>query len=131
MTDGPVFLTVGHVVAVHRRMIAEFGGNPALRDAGMLESAVMLPAARFGGKFLHRGVPAMAAAYLFHIRRNHAFMDGNKRTALATAEVFLLLNRHVLKATDDELDALTFGIADGTLSKDDATRFFRRHAGRA
>lgn len=126
--DRPAFLTTDHVVTIHHRVIAEFGGNPTVRDAGLLESAVMLPAAQFGGRFLHEGIPAMAAAYLFHICRNHPFADGNKRTALAAAEVFLRLNGHTLHATDDELEALTLGIAIGERSKDDAIGFFREHA---
>ncbi|MBI4083333.1 MAG: type II toxin-antitoxin system death-on-curing family toxin [Candidatus Lambdaproteobacteria bacterium] len=73
----------------------------------------------------------MAAAYFFHICRNHAFVDGNKCTALAATEVFQRLNGHILKASDEELETLTRGIADGTLSKDDATLLFRRHTGLA
>ena len=128
MKRGPIFLSVEHVVAIHRRVIEEFGGNPDARDYGLLESAVLMPSARFRGEYLHDGLPAMAAAYLFGICRNHAFVDGNKRTALATAEVFLLLNDTRLKATNRQLETLTVGVADGRLSKDDVTAFFREHA---
>jgi len=130
MKKPPLFLSVEHVLAVHRRVIREFGGDPGLRDRGLLESAVAMPAAQFGGKFLHRGVPAMAAAYLFHLCRNHPFVDGNKRTALAAAEVFVLLNGMRLGATNRELAELTLGTARGELTKDEVVRFFRRHAGR-
>lgn len=128
MIEGPAFLTVDHVLILHRRMIAEFGGDSLLRDGGLLESAVMLPASQFGGKFLHEGIPDMAAAYLFHICRNHPFSDGNKRTALAAAEVFLLLNAHVLQATDDQLEELTLGVAEGSIAKKETVAFFREHA---
>ena len=74
-------MTVEHVLDVHRRMILEFGGDPSLRDSGLLESDVMMPAAQFGGRFLHDGIAAMAAAYLFHLCRNHPFVDGNGRAA--------------------------------------------------
>jgi death-on-curing protein len=127
MTDAPIFLTVDHVLAIHRRMIEEFGGEPAVRDLGLLESAVMMPAARFGGKFLHDGIPAMAAACLFHICRNHPFVDGNKRTGLASAEMFVLLNELRLAATNAELEELTIGVAAGRISKDDTVAFFRKH----
>jgi death-on-curing protein len=127
MTDAPIFLTVDHVLAIHRRMIEEFGGEPAVRDLGLLESAVMMPAARFGGKFLHDGIPAMAAACLFHICRNHPFVDGNKRTGLASAEMFVLLNELRLAATNAELEELTIGMAAGRISKDDTVAFFRKH----
>ena len=127
MKAPPAFLTVDQVIAVHRRMIEEFGGDPSVRDRGLLESAVMMPAARFGGKFLHDGIPAMAAAYLFHICRNHPFTDGNKRTGLASAEMFVLLNEMRLDATNAELEALTIGVAASRISKDETVDFFRKH----
>lgn len=128
MTRVPVFLGVEHVLAIHRRMIREFGGSPRVRDYGLLESAVRMPAAQFGGAFLHQGVPAMAAAYLFHLCQNHPFVDGNKRTALAAAEVFLMLNALRLAAGNRELERLTLGVAAGRISKDEAVAFFREHA---
>ena len=127
MTD-PIFLTVEQVKTVHRRMTAEFGGATPLRDPGLLESAVMLPAARFDGEFLHEGIAAMAGAYLFHICRNHPFADGKKRTALASAEIFLLLNGQELDASNDALEALTFGVAEGSISKQHTVAFFQHHA---
>ena len=127
MSDSISFLTIENVLAIHRRMIAEFGGNAAVHDQGLLESAVMMPAARFSGEYVHEGIPAMAAAYLFHICKNHAFMDGNKRTALASAAIFIELNNRQLIATDDELEGITTGVAEGRLTKDDAIEFFRKH----
>jgi death-on-curing protein len=124
--SGPAFLTLEQVVLIHQRMIAEFGGDPEVRDYGLLESAVAMPAARFSGEFLHQGIPAMAAAYLFHLCRNHPFMDGNKRTAVAAAEVFIRLNGKSLAATDKELEQITVGVADGSVSKEAAIAFFRR-----
>jgi len=130
MSRTVTFLSVDDVLAIHGRMIAEFGGALGLRDRGLLESAAAMPAARMGGRYLHRGVAAKAAAYLFHLCRNHAFLDGNKRTALAAAEVFLRLNGASLSATDDELEHLTVGVADGTVSKDEVTAFFRTRVSR-
>jgi death-on-curing protein len=127
MTAPVTFLSVEQVLAIHDRMIAEFGGDPAIRDRGLLESAVAMPAAQFGGKYPHKGVPAMAAAYLFHLCKNHPFVDGNKRTALVTAEVFLLLNGWEVLATNDELERLTLGVADGTVAKQELTELLRAH----
>ncbi len=127
MTDIPTFLTVDQVLAIHRRIIEEFGGDREVRDHGLLASAVSMPAAWFGGEFLHDGIPAMAAAYHFHLCKNHALVDGNKRTALASAEIFILLNDMRLSATDDELADLTIGIAEGRISKEETTAFFKRH----
>jgi death-on-curing protein len=130
MREPPVFLSVEQVLGIHRRMICEFGGRPGLRDQGLLESAVAMPAASFRRRFLHRDVPAMAAAGLFHLCRNHPFVDGNKRTALAAAEVFLDLNDFRLAATDAALEKVTLKVADGSLDKEPLTAFFRRHARR-
>jgi death-on-curing protein len=127
MSGFPAFLTVEQVLLIHQRMIAEFGGDPNVRDEGLLESAVAMPAARFAGKFLHEGLPAMAAAYLFHLCRNHPFVDGNKRTAVVAAEVFLQLNRQSLAVTDKELERITVGVADGSVSKKEVVAFFKRH----
>jgi death on curing protein len=123
----PAFLTVEQVLEIHRRGIEQHGGNSELRDRGLLESAVAMPAAQFGGEFLHGGVPAMAAAYLFHLCKNHPFVDGNKRVAVTAAEVFTELNGRRLIATDKELEKLTLGVADSSISKQDATRFFETH----
>ena len=125
MNDSLVFLTVDQVLEIHRRVIGEYGGDPSVRDRGLLESAVMMPSARFGGEFLHKTIPDMAAAYLFHICRNHAFVDGNKRTALASAEVFLLLNDMGIHVPDDELVELTLGVASGQTAKKEVEEFFR------
>jgi death-on-curing protein len=118
---------VDEVLAIHRHMIEQFGGDPSLRDPGLLESAVRMPAAMFDGNYLHPSLAAMAAAYLFHLCKNHAFVEGNKRTSLAAAEVFLLLNDRKLVATNEEVEALTRGIAESRISKEEVVAFFREH----
>lgn len=127
MSDYPTFLTVDDVLAIHQRVIHEFGGSPDVRDYGLLESAVTMPAARFGGEFLHDDEAAMAAAYLFHICKNHVFVDGNKRTAVTAAEIFLLLNDKRLTASDDQLEQITFAVAEGAVSKNETVAFFKKH----
>jgi death-on-curing protein len=131
MTEEPIFLTVEQVLTIHERVIAEFGGDAALLDRGLLESAVAMPAARYSGAFLHPDLPTMASAYLFHLCRNHPFADGNKCTALTSAEVLLLLNDHRLKATNRDLERLVLGIAGGRLSKDDTAAFLQKQVIRA
>ena len=121
-----VFLSVDDVLAIHRRVIDEFGGDPGLRDRGLLESAVAMPQSTFDGEELHAGLAEKAAAYHYHLCANHAFMDGNKRVAVAAAEVFLLLNGFELVASDDEIEKLTLGVAGGQLSKEQVVEFFSR-----
>lgn len=127
MTDAIHFLTTEQLLAIHQRMIDEFGGSAGVRDHGLMESAAAMPAATFGGQFLHDGIPAMAAAYLFHLCKNHPFVDGNKRTALAAALAFLMLNGYVLTATKDEAENMTLSVADSSVSKEAATAFFQSH----
>jgi death-on-curing protein len=85
----PVFLTLDEVLALHEDQIRRYGGSPGLRDPGLLSSALGAVSATFGGRFLHLSLFEMAAAYLFYLAQNRPFVDGNKRTALASALTFL------------------------------------------
>lgn len=126
MKQPVVFLSADVVLMIHRRVIDEFGGDPGLRDRGLLESAVAMPQSTFGGVDLHAGLPEKAAAYHFHLCANHPFMDGNKRVAVVAAEVFLLINGQELSASDNDVEDLTTGVAAGRLSKDHVIEFFAR-----
>jgi death-on-curing family protein len=90
----PLFLDLDHVLRIHRSLIEAYGGIEGVRDIGLLHSAIAMPQASFGGEFLHKDFFEMAAAYLYHITQNHAFLDGNKRTGAATAIVFSGNERH-------------------------------------
>lgn len=125
--DGLVFVTVNDTITIHRRMVDEFGGDPGLRDRGLLESALAMPRAMFGGDYLHGDLPSMAAAYHYHLCANHPFIDGNKRVAVVVAEVFLRANGLQLVATDDEIVDLTFGVATGVIRKHEVTDFYLEH----
>ncbi len=89
---GPSFLSLDEVLALHADLVARYGGAQGVRDVALLESALAAPRATYGGEFLHGTVPEMAAAYLFHIVRNHPFVDGNERAGLLAAVVFLDVN---------------------------------------
>jgi death-on-curing protein len=86
-----------------------------------------MPETSFDDEYLHPSVFEMAAAYLFHVARNHPFVDGNKRTALMCALVFLGLNGERLRADPDALYALVDGVAAGVLDKAEVSVFLRRH----
>jgi len=88
----PRFLSVQRVLALHSLQLKLFGGSEGVRDQSLLESAIAMPATSFGGQYVHADLAEMAAAYLFHLNKNHPFIDGNKRTATAAALVFLKLN---------------------------------------
>jgi death-on-curing protein len=84
-----------------------------------------MPQASFGGAYLHADLFEMAAAYLYHIVQNHAFVDGNKRVGAAAAIVFLALNDVVIRADEDGLVAMTLRVATGECGKHDIAAFFR------
>lgn len=96
MTE-PAFLTLAEVLLIHKEQIERFGGTHGVRDIGLAESAIAMPQAGFGGEYLHASVFEMAAAYAYHIAENQPFLDGNKRTALAAALVFLDMNGIVIE----------------------------------
>lgn len=119
------FLTVDEVLALHADQIERYGGRGGIRDLGLLSSAVATPQATFGEKYLHHTLHEMAAAYLFHLVRNHAFVDGNKRTGLIAALTFLGINGAELVADPDALYRLVIGIADGSVTKSDVAVFLQ------
>lgn len=127
----PSFLTLDEVLALHADQIDRYGGARGLRDLGLLESAVAAPRATFGGTLLHPTLPEMAAAYLFHLVRNHPFVDGNKRIGLAATIAFLGLNDLWLEAEEDELVALVVGVAQGQVGKAEVGVFLTEHVVRA
>ncbi len=88
----PDFLQVEDVLLFHRDQIDLYGGEHGVRDMGLLESAVAQPNAGFGGQYLHEDLFEMAAAYLFHLVKNHPLVDGNKRIGAVSALAFLKLN---------------------------------------
>ncbi len=112
-----IFLTREQVEGIHDAQIARYGGSSGLRDEGLLESALAQPGVSFGGVFVHDTLFAMAAAYLFHIARNHPFVDGNKRTALVSALVFLEVNGVVVRHGAEVLYQLTLNVAEGKVDK--------------
>ena len=112
-----LFLTLAEVIEIHNDQIRRYGGSAGIRDMNLLSSAVAMPYAGFGGQYLHTDVFEMAAAYAFHISQNHPFVDGNKRTALASALVFLELNGINLTDTDGVLYDAMIRLVTGDLSK--------------
>jgi death-on-curing protein len=121
----PDFLTLDEVLALHAEQVDRYGGSPGLRDLGLLESALATPRATFGEEYLHGSLPEMAAAYLFHLVRNHPFVDGNKRTGLASAIAFLGLNGLWLDADPERLGELVVAVAQGTATKADLAVFIQ------
>ena len=116
------------VKAIHTEVLAAHGGAPGIRDEALLESAVAAPQASMMGKPLISEPTEIAAAYLFYLCRNHAFIDGNKRTALGACLVFLESNNLLprTKLSADEWEAFVLDVAAGKLDRDQTTRRLRK-----
>ena len=121
----PAFLSLDEVLALHADQISRYGGETGVRDLGLLQSALAMPQARFGGQWLHPTFHEMAAAYLFHVVRNHPFVDGNKRSGLICAIAFLGLNDLELAADPDALVELVRGVAEGRTDKAQVAVFLK------
>lgn len=125
---GPTFLGLEEVLQIHADQIERHGGSSGIRDLGLLESAIAMPQASFGGQLLHADIFEMAAAYLFHIVRNHPFVDGNKRGGTAAALVFLRLNGVSIRVTNAALVKTVLAVAQGKIGKAAIAEFFRKGA---
>ena len=121
-------LTVDAVKAIHREVLAAHGGAAGLRDEALLESAVAAPQATMMGQPLMSDPVEIASAYLFYLCRNHAFIDGNKRTALAACLVFLEQNELLpeAKLATDEWEAFLLDVASSKLDRDATTSRLRK-----
>lgn len=123
------FLTIEDVLLLHKKVMERFGNKTyALRDRGLLESAVFQPQALAFGEYLHKDIYEMAAAYCYHIIKNHPFIDGNKRTGILTALTFLEKNGISISATSDEIYMFALDVASSKITKDAASKFFMAHS---
>ncbi|HWU44872.1 MAG TPA: type II toxin-antitoxin system death-on-curing family toxin [Bdellovibrio sp.] len=121
-----VFLTVDEVLLLHDLQLERYGGAVGVRERSLLESAVNMPQASFGGDYVHDGLYEMAAAYAFHIAENQPFVDGNKRTALASALVFLDLNLIEIDDPEELLYGAMIDIAQKRLQKSGLAKLLQK-----
>lgn len=121
----PDFLSLEEVQEFHQQQLDAYGGIHGIRDQGLLESAVAMPQASFGGEYLHTDLFHMAAAYAFHLAENQPFLDGNKRTALMSALVFLDLNGYVVLDPVERLYEAMIAIANKQLDKEQLAELLR------
>jgi death-on-curing protein len=122
----PEFLSFTEVLEIHKDQIIRYGGEPGIRDIGLLKSALGMPPATFGGQYLHTDIYEMAAAYLFHIVQNHPFLDGNKRVGAVSALVFLILNGYEFEAPQNDLAEIVLQVARSEIDKAEVAVFIHR-----
>ena len=117
---------MSEVLLILQDQIRRYGGRYGVRDAELLSSALAMPQTTYGGKHLHGDIYEQAAAYAFQLCQNHPFVDGNKRTALASALVFLSLNGVELEDPKGALYDLMMGVAGSGVGKLEIAATFRR-----
>ena len=119
--------TVATVKALHEQVLRVHGGSAGIREENLLESAVAAPQATMMGRPMIEDPIEVAAANLFYLCRNHPFVDGNKRAALATCLVFLSQNKLLpkQKIDDDALEAFVLDVAASRIDRDETTRRLR------
>lgn len=113
-----IHLTAEQVLFLHDRLVEETGGLHGVRDLGGLESALARPQAAFGGTEFYPDLMTKAAVLMDGLIRNHPFIDGNKRTGIVTAALFLQVNGYRLTATNAELEDFAIRV---TTAKPDIT----------
>lgn len=123
-------LTVEQILFIHSRLIGKTRGSHGIRDLGLLQFAVLRPQSTFGGKELYPDIFYKAAAALLmeSLIKNRPFIDGNKRTAITSAGIFLKRNGYALKTTQEELERFTLDMANGKVSTLDAVKWFKKHS---
>ena len=122
------YLTPEQVLFIHYRLIEETGGPHGILDIQMLQSAVARPMAMFSRKDLYPGLFLKAAAFMHSIIKNHPFVDGNKRTAITAASIFLLRNSCRLTASNKELECFTLKVAAEDVELQEIAGWLERHS---
>ena len=114
----PIWLDSQDLYVLHNQLLARFGGLEGIRDEGLLESALYRPVQKFQYE-PNSTLPELAASYSYGIARNHPFFDGNKRTALLAAIVFLEINGMKFHATEEEAVLETLALAAGERTEEE------------
>ena len=122
-----IYLTAEQILFLHARLVAETGGGHGVRDLSMLLSAAGRPQASFDGQDLYPDLFTKAAALMDSLIRNHPFLDGNKRTGIAAAAMFLRANGTWLDATSAELEKFTLEVAQSQLTLNEITAWLQAH----
>jgi death-on-curing protein len=121
------YLTLDEVLALHQAAIARYGGDPAIHDSGLVDSAVAQPRQSFGGVELHPTLIEKAAAFGFSLCSNHGFKDGNKRIGFLGMDAFLRVNGHKIVADTADAEAMFLGIASHKTIRDELLDWVRQH----
>lgn len=122
------YLTPQQVLAIHDQAIRKFGGSHGIRDVGLIESAVARPQASYAGEDLYRDIFDKTAALLQSLLKNHPFIDGNKRTALSSAGIFLKMNGYILQNKHKEEVEFAIKVDNEHLSLEQITSWLKKNS---
>ena len=122
------FLSSEQVLFIHNRLIDITGGMHGIRDLGLLQSAVARPMMTFGGEDLYPDIFHKVVALMESLIKSHPFLDGNKRTAVTSAALFLERNGYILQTTQTEIERFTLGMAASKSSFGGAVEWFEKHS---
>lgn len=125
---GTRYLTVVQVLFLHDQSIKKFGGSGGIRDLGLVESAVARPQASFDDQDLYQSIFDKAAALLESLLKNHPFIDGNKRTALMSAGLFLTRNKYKLVNSHQEEIDFTLKVANESLELKEISSWLEKNS---
>ena len=123
-----VYLTAEQVLFVHYRLVSETGGEHGVRDLGLLESAVARPQATFDRNELYPDIVEKAGALMESLINNHPFVDGNKRTGIACAVLFLQQNGMSFSARNAELEEFTLRVASSRAGRAEIMEWLKKHS---
>jgi death-on-curing protein len=123
----PIWLLPEVLLALHKAHLAEHGGAEGLRDAGLFESALARPQNRWSYS-ADASLFELAASYCYGLAKNHASVDGNKRTALVSLLLFLELNGYRLKATQEQRYEVVLKVASGDVEEEQLTEWIQANA---
>lgn len=121
----PLFLSKEWVLQIHQHQISRYGGGRGVRDLAALDAAVSMARQTYGGRFVHRDHFEMASAYAFHISEGQPFVDGNKRTGMASSLLFLKMNGIEVVANQYAYEALMRRVSKQQANKADVAMFLR------
>ena len=122
------YISLDIVLAIHDDMVEKYGGSYGIRDLGLIQSAIARPQSSFQGEDLYANIFDKAAALFHSIIFNHAFIDGNKRTAMVSTARFLSINEYTFDVDDKEFVNFPLRVENNHLSIEKISKWFQRHS---
>lgn len=122
------YLTGEDVLVIHSEIIEESGGHHGVRDLILFGSLIERPKGTFGGAELYPDIYSKGSVYLEGFARHHVFVDGNKRTAFATAAFFFSLNKHELNPSNKEVEDFMIRVVTEKLSIESIATWLKKNS---